>query len=292
MLPKEIEERLPALFNPLFGEELLLRSVNMLHGGSINSSLLLKTNVGDFFIKYNLAGKHPGMFESEAKGLELLENTFTLKTPKVLFADRSENYTFLVLEYIQAGQPNDRFWRAFARNLAMLHKNTATQPGLDFSNYIGSLLQDNRACETWSGFFINRRLLPLLKQATDMGYADVELSNAFDRLFVRLAHIFPEVAPSLLHGDLWGGNFISDTFAEAYVVDPAVYYGNREMDIAMSKLFGGFSGVFYDAYNEYFPLETGWGERVDICNLYPMMVHLILFGQSYLPSVRRILNKF
>lgn len=292
MLPEEIAVRLPVLFSHHLGEDFYLRSTNMLAGGSINNALLLKTNLGDFFIKYNLSAKYPEMFEKEAMGLELLDNACALRTPKVLFTDSGLKYSFIVMEFIQSGYMSDSFWKSFASGLARLHRNHHDKAGLDHNNYIGSLFQDNEYHTSWNEFFILKRLLPLIKDGRNAGLLNDGDTKAFERLFNQLPSIFPQEPLSLLHGDLWNGNILADTFHEPFIFDPAVYYGFREMDIAMSRLFGGFPDIFYATYNEYFPLENEWEERMDICNLYPLLVHLKLFGGSYALSLKSIISRF
>ena len=180
----------------------------------------------------------------------------------------------------------------FGKQLAQLHQNTNTSFGLEESNYIGSLLQQNNLHNNWIDFFINERLKPQIKLARDNGKIDLSTITKFERLYTKLDEIFPEEPPALLHGDLWSGNFMVDEKGGPVIIDPAVYFGHREMDIAMTKLFGGFNQQLYQSYNEHFPLEKGWEQRVDICNLYPLMVHVNLFGGGYLEQVKSILNKF
>ncbi len=292
MLPSEIENQLPQLFAAHFGDEFLLRSVKPLSGGSINTAMLLKTNLGDFFMKYNLAAKYPEMFECEAKGLQELENTNSVNTPKVLFTNSSGKFSFIVLEFIRSGSTGTSFWKSFAISLAKLHRTSNQKPGLSYHNYIGSIRQNNDFCDSWTEFFITKRIEPMLEAARNNGYFAGGSIGAFDRLFRRLPDILPVEENSLLHGDLWSGNFIADSFSETWLIDPAVYYGNREMDIAMTMLFGGFSREFYDAYNDYYPLQAEWEERVDICNLYPLLVHVNLFGSSYESQVKSIISRF
>jgi len=131
-----------------------------------------------------------------------------------------------------------------------------------------------------------------VKMARDHGNAGSDTVRAFDRFYRKLDEIFPVEAPSLIHGDLWNGNYMVNENGEAVIIDPAVYYGHREMDLGMSKLFGGFSAGFYEAYNQQYPLEKDWKERLDYCNLYPLMVHVNLFGGGYLNSVKSILRNF
>jgi len=169
---------------------------------------------------------------------------------------------------------------------------TNTNFGLDYNNYIGSLHQQNNLHPTWVDFFINERLQPQIKLARDNNEIDSTTILKFENLYKKLDEVFPKEKPALLHGDLWSGNFMSDEKGESVIMDPTVYYGHREMDIAMAKLFGGFDAEFYSSYNEHYPLENGWEQRINVCNLYPLMVHVNLFGGGYLGQVKSILSKF
>ena len=170
--------------------------------------------------------------------------------------------SFLVLQFISSSSRQAGFWKNFAERLADLHRNTTPYFGLDHDNYIGSLFQSNRNHDNWIDFFREERLNVQLKMARDNGKVGRETVLQFERFYNRLDDIFPIEEPSLVHGDLWGGNFMENEEGEAVIIDPAVYYGHREMDLGMSQLFGGFSAEFYDHYNAFFPLEQGWQQRV------------------------------
>lgn len=263
-----------------------------LSGGSINTAAKLETSAGHFFVKWNDAKKHPGMFEAEAKGLKLLKDANEIGVPEIIFYGEVEKTSFLLLEFIDPSSREKHFFHDFGKSLARLHKQSDEHFGLDHDNYIGSLKQGNKKHKQWSDFFREERLEKQLRMAFDEGKLRKSIIQQFDNLFNLLPEIFPGEKPSLLHGDLWSGNYSNDYLGKAAIFDPAVYYGSREMDIAMSKLFGGFDKEFYEGYNEEFPLENAWKERVDICNLYPLLVHVNLFGGSYGRDVERILSKF
>ena len=271
---------------------ILILSVKSVTGGSINDAYCLVTNNGKYFIKTNQANRYPNMFEREAKGLALLKNANTIRIPKVILFDEFEATSFLILEYIESTNPQPDFWQNFGKKLAELHQNTNTNFGLDYNNYIGSLHQQNNLHPTWVDFFINERLQPQIKLARDNNEIDSTTILKFENLYKKLDEVFPKEKPALLHGDLWSGNFMSDEKGESVIMDPTVYYGHREMDIAMAKLFGGFDAEFYSSYNEHYPLENGWEQRINVCNLYPLMVHVNLFGGGYLGQVKSILSKF
>jgi fructosamine-3-kinase len=174
----------------------------------------------------------------------------------------------------------------------MMHRQTNDKFGLDHDNYIGSLNQSNKFHSTWAEFFIEERLMPQLKIAFDNKIIQRSFTRLADQLFPRLHNLCPVERPALLHGDLWSGNFMPTQDGSPCIYDPAVYYGHREMDIAMTKLFGGFDDNFYDAYNENFPLEKEWLKRVDLCNLYPLLVHVNLFGGSYIRQAETTLKQY
>jgi fructosamine-3-kinase len=261
-------------------------------GGSINDASAFVYGGKEYFIKWNSAGRYPGMFAAEARGLGLLAESACIRLPEVLHTAEAGPYAFLLLEWVPTGRPGTEFWERFGQQLAALHRNSAASFGLDHDNYIGSLTQSNDMRNNWPDFFVQMRLEPQLKLARDAGLADSGLAGRFDRLFHRMHRLFPAEPPALLHGDLWSGNYLCAADGAPVLIDPAVYYGFREVDLAMSRLFGGFDRQFYQSYNQVFPLETGWEERVGLCNLYPLMVHVNLFGSSYLVQVQHELKRF
>jgi fructosamine-3-kinase len=269
-----------------------LISVSPVSGGDINEAFRFETSSGDFFVKKNSLSRFPRMFEKEASGLKVLAEANEIPVPVVVATGAEKDEAFLVLRFIQSGAKPHNFWDGFAKNLARLHKHTAGQFGLDHDNYIGSLYQSNRYHKKWTDFFREERLEIQVKLARDNSAIGKETVWAFERFYNKLDEIFPVEPPALLHGDLWGGNFMTNQNGEAVIIDPAVYFGHREMDLAMSQLFGGFDGRFYESYHQHYPLEKGWQKRMDYCNLYPLMVHVNLFGGSYLNSVQSILHRF
>ncbi len=274
------------------GKEITIFSSSPVGGGSINDAYRLETGAGLFFVKKNHKDNYPGMFEAEAKGLQLLEEAGDIEVPKVLASGSSGEEAFLILRFIESAPKQPGFWEDFGRRLAALHRHSGEQFGLDHDNYIGSLPQSNRFYLRWTDFFREERLEAQVKLARDNGRLGRETVTAFGRFYRRLDELFPEEPPALLHGDLWSGNFMVNEKGLAVIIDPAVYYGHREMDLGMSQLFGGFAPEFYEAYHRAYPLEKGWQQRLDYCNLYPLMVHVNLFGGSYLGSVKRILGRF
>jgi len=282
---------LKALINQL-GFNIELNSTQSVGGGDINKAYHLNTSVGDFFVKKNSASRFPHMFQKEAQGLKILADADEILVPEVITFGEEDDVAFLVLKFIKSSGKSENFWDDFGKRLANIHQHTNDHFGLDHDNYIGSLHQSNRKHDNWSDFFREERLDFQVKMARDHGNAGNDTVRAFERFYRKLDEIFPVEAPSLIHGDLWGGNYMINEKGEAVIIDPAVYYGHREMDMGMSKLFGGFSADFYVAYNQQYPLENGWQERLDYCNLYPLMVHVNLFGGGYLNSVKSILRNF
>jgi len=273
------------------GNSLKILSFKPQYGGDINTSFKLETSRGDFFIKLNDANIYPGMFEKEARGLETLRATRTVYVPQVILTGEADHVAYLVLEYIENdGRKDTRFWQNFGRKLAALHRHTNTYYGFEEDNYIGSLIQINTPDTSWANFYIEKRLKYQLKLALNKGLFSPEDAELFEELYERLPHILPEELPHLLHGDLWAGNFLTNRRHGPVLIDPAVYYGSREVDLAMTLLFGGFTDEFYAAYHEAFPLQPGWQSRMHIYQLYPLLVHANLFGGSYVQSVMRKLR--
>jgi fructosamine-3-kinase len=274
-----------------FNESVRVFNQTQVFGGDINQTFHLQTNIGSFFLKLN-NGNLKDMFEKEFDGLQLLYQTKTIKIPQPVLQGSFENHVFLVTEFAQNGNASKNFWQTFAEQLAALHKHSNEQFGLSTNNYIGSLQQQNTFCNTWSEFYGAQRILPMMQLACSQHKCTKEDMASAERLCKRFPGLFPVEQAALLHGDLWSGNFMSDDKGRPVIFDPAVYYGNREMDIAMSLLFGGFDRRFYESYDEAYPLQTGWKERVGLCQLYPLLVHLNLFGGHYYYSVMDVIRKY
>ena len=292
LLPEDIRNQVSSLLTCIFEKPIEYISAKTLGGGSINETCSITTNAGDFFLKYNFADRFPHMFASEARGLEILRKSGALAIPEVIGHAEAGKFAFLLLELIIPETKIPLFWDDFAAGLAALHRTTNTKFGLDHDNYMGSLTQSNNFHDDWPGFFTQERIEKQVKLGRDSGAIPPQTAYLFERLYKLLPGIVPAEPPALIHGDLWSGNFITGHAGKACLIDPAVHYGHRESDIAMSKLFGGFPAEFYAAYERAFPLEKGWEERVDVLNLYPLLIHVNLFGGGYLGQVNRIVQRF
>jgi protein-ribulosamine 3-kinase len=291
-VPPAIRERLVEVLPSQQSSSIQLINFEFLAGGCINKGGRLQTNFGDFFIKWNDGRKFPEMFEVEAKGLTLLAETKTIRIPKVIAQANEADHQFLVLEFIAGYKRNKNYWQILGVQLAQMHRNSSTYFGLDHDNYIGSLPQRNKTHTRWADFFINERLNPLLIKSVDEQILTIKQVNDFELLYKKLPSLIPEEAPALLHGDLWSGNVMTDKSGMPVLIDPAVYYGHREMDLAFTTLFGGFDPMFYKGYDAEFPLIPGFDQRMDIYNLYPLLVHALLFGGGYLAQALAIVKRF
>ncbi|MEM6631914.1 MAG: fructosamine kinase family protein [Bacteroidota bacterium] len=285
MLPIPIQEKL------LSKKGIQVLQSQSLGGGCIHNAQKVQTDKGIFFLKWNEDSAFSN-FEREAKGLQLLASKSQFLIPSVHHLDKAQGYAFLLLDFIESKAPALAYWEDFGEKLADLHLHTNEAFGLDHDNFIGALEQSNAFRSSWAEFFIECRIQPKLKQAVDKGNIVPSLIATFDKLFTRLENWFPQEAPALLHGDLWGGNILVNREGFASIFDPAVYYGHREMELAFMTMFDRQPQSFYEAYQAQRPLESGWEQRLDLYNLYPLLVHVILFGNSYLGSVKRILDRF
>ncbi|MDB5109721.1 MAG: fructosamine kinase [Mucilaginibacter sp.] len=232
------------------------------------------------------------MFYHETEGLKAIAATGTIAVPKILLQGEFEDQNFLMLEWINSRRPTPKGSAMLGEQLAQMHHTTSLGFGFTADNYMGSLPQSNRHHNKWSDFFIEERLLPMVRLAINRQLLNQADLKNFEQLYKNLPGLFNEEVPALIHGDLWSGNYLTDENEKPYLIDPAVSYGHREFDIAMTTLFRGFSNEFYQAYNQVFPLAKGWEQRVDLWNLYPLLVHLNLFGAGYLGQVRDCLNQF
>lgn len=275
--------------NEAFLEEFGLKgSLLPLGGGDVNQTYRLTDNGTISFLK-----THPGVkqsfFAAEAAGLQALAPY--VRVPQVQSLGESPWGAFLQLEWIEQGSGDHR---DIGRGLAYLHQQTQSTFGLEVDNYIGFLPQVNSQTTDWVQFYTICRLDVQVELAKLGNCWNHERETAYLRLKEWISANWQErrIVPSLLHGDFWRGNVLFDQQGTPVFLDPAISYGDREMDIAMSQLFGGFQDQFLAAYQEVFPLESGWQERLPIYQLYYLLVHLNQFGESYGPNVDEILNRF
>ena len=260
-----------------------------LTGGDINEIYQAFLPEKLVVIKINNSQSLPQLFEKEKQGLALLSRS-TFIVPKPIKIGSINDTPFLIMDYIEQG--NSLNWAVFGEKLAQLHKIEGKYFGLDHDNYIGSLEQINQECGAWSEFYTNHRLIALTAKARDQGLFEKKHCNWVEKLCQRLDELIPDCKPSLIHGDLWSGNLLIHTSGHPALIDPAVYFGHPEMDWAMLSLFGSYPEEAMDGYLNVNPLEKGLNERMDIHQLYPLLVHLILFGKGYLSGVESTLKKY
>jgi protein-ribulosamine 3-kinase len=292
MIPKDVHVQVEELLSKELNEHVTVSKSQLVGGGCINEARKITTSVGLFFLKWNSSMKFPGMFQAEARGLTILSSPRGIDIPRVIAHEEGSTNQILILSLVEAAPARENYWILLGSGLAELHSRTNASFGLDHNNYIGSLEQNNKQSESWPDFFINTRLRPQLALALERERIDVQTVESFNKLFKKVDSIVDTRKPSLLHGDLWSGNIMVNERGEPVLIDPAVYYGNREVDIAMTKLFGGFDRDFYESYNSEYPLEPGAEERFDLYNLYPLLVHVNLFGGGYLQQVKSCLRRF
>ncbi len=270
------------------GEPFTVRSRRALGGGCINTAQVVGDGTRDFFVKTNLAVRHD-LFVAESDGLAALAATGAVRVPQSVCHGVSGDTAYLVLELLELGGRADGA-RA-GRALAELHRSTSDRFGWHRDNHIGATPQANDPDLDWVRFWRDRRLRPQLDLASANGHARA-LQDAGERLVSGLAALIGHgPRPALIHGDLWGGNLGYLPGGEPVVYDPAVYYGDREADLAMTELFGGFGGDFYAAYREAWPLDPAYGVRKQVYNLYHVVNHLNLFGGGYLGQARNMIDR-
>lgn len=278
------------------GDPTPIRSIHAVGGGYINIAQRIETGQDRYFLKWNSAGA-PDLFLAEARGLGLLAATQTLRVPRVLHTAPPTDSTpaYILMEWLEPSVERELHQELLGRQLASLHQaGTAVAYGLDHDNYIGSTPQLNGWEADWVVFYRERRLRPQLELARRNGLLPAARQRSLDRLLARLDTwlVGVERRPALLHGDLWIGNVLIGPAGEPALIDPAVYYGDREAELAYTELFAGFGARFYRAYHEVWPLDAGYAERRDLYNLYHLLNHLNLFGEGYGPQVDMVLRRY
>lgn len=273
--------------------DVIISKVIPVSGGNINKVYRLQTSsTNSFLLKVNSLCEYPGMFKFEQEGLAIIQSTQTIAVPNVLLHGETEDESYLVMQWIEPGQCTRKASQKLGEQLAQMHQHTSASFGFTVDNYMGSIVQSNKLHSTWNSFFIEERLKPMIKIALEKHALSSNDILMFEKLFQKLPDLFAEEQPALVHGDLWSGNYLIDTNEVPYLIDPAVSYSNREFDIAMTTLFGGFDSSFYEAYHSNFQLQAGWKQRLNLWNLYPLLLHINLFGGSYITQVRYNLSMF
>nr|MBN1230179.1 fructosamine kinase family protein [Anaerolineae bacterium] len=265
-------------------------------GGDINQAALVETDRGRYFVKWHNSPP-PRFFECESAGLQMLGDTGAVKVPRIVAHGSApgSSTAYLILEWVQPGRgKSQKAAEVLGRQLAHLHQKPWQRYGLPYDNYIGRLPQPNHQMDSWVNFYASERLGAQRDQARRAGLLPRHRADRLDTLIAGLDRWIDDslCRPSLLHGDLWGGNWMVNADDEPVLIDPAVYVGDREADLAMTTLFGGFPQVFYDAYQEVYPLEPGYHDRQPLYRLYYLLCHLNLFGEGYGGSVDSILARF
>ncbi len=270
------------------GQVFRVRDSRSMGGGCINQAVLLTDGKRSFFVKLNAASRLP-MFEAEAAGLDEMRSAGAIRVPEPVCMGASDGTAWFVMEYIPMGGRSNA--RLAGEQLARMHRKQADRFGWEMDNTIGSTPQPNGWMNDWVAFWRDRRLGFQLQLAARNGYGGL-LQAKGERLLGCFDHLLDhDPAPSLLHGDLWGGNIGYDEEGNPVIFDPAVYYGDREADLAMTELFGGFGRTFYEAYDAVWPIDSGYAVRKSLYNLYHILNHANLFGGGYAGQAQGMIER-
>jgi protein-ribulosamine 3-kinase len=274
------------------GESANIDDFQFFYGGNFNLAVRLRVKNKEFFIKWT-QGEHKGLFDAEAKNLQTIQATGAIPVPSVLGVGTLDEKEYLMMECIESTDKQANYWQDFGEKLAHLHHHSnPLGHGLAYSNFIGAAKQENDWMANGIQFFIINRL----KKQVDLALYDrkitPEMGDDFQKLYERLPDLLPNETPALIHGDLWAGNAMVNEQGLVTLVDPCCYYGLREAELAFTTMFGGFDTAFYEAYNATFAIEKGFHARIPLYNLYPLLVHVNLFGEGYLPAVNKILATY
>lgn len=269
----------------------VLEKVSAVGGGCINEAYHVQGHDQHYFVKLNKASTL-SMFEAEAAGLNEIQRSATLRVPQPLCWGSNDSNAWLVLEYLELKGTTKQHVEVLGTGLANMHRTYSGQFGWIRNNTIGATLQKNDPASDWIQFWRKNRLEYQLRLARNNGYKG-KLQKQGERLMADLSAFFTGscIKASLLHGDLWSGNYSFDTTGQPVLFDPAVYYGDREADLAMTELFGGFPARFYASYQEAYPLDSGYRTRKTLYNLYHVLNHLNLFGDGYLRQAEQMQDR-
>lgn len=281
--------KIDAHITELTGEEFHTQQRRSVGGGCINQGYAISDGDRTYFVKLNQASQID-MFEAEALGLQQMWETQTIRIPKPICCGIADDKAYIVMEWLDLGRSaNASAWEEMGRQLAAMHKSSSKAFGWERNNTIGSTPQINTWTSDWAEFFAEHRIGYQLKLAKRRGGHFSQGESLLKAIPELLAGHQPQ--PSLVHGDLWSGNAAVTVAGEPVILDPAPYYGDREVDIAMTELFGGFPAAFYRGYNEAWPLDAGYEQRKTLYNLYHILNHFNLFGGSYGSQANRTIEE-
>ena len=278
-MPRKLLE---TVISAAIGEVFEIADMQRVTGGDINEAVVVTATDGRrFFAKFNKA-ELLLMFSAEAEALREIQASKTIRVPAPIAEGKGDGHSVLVLEYLEFGRPTPSTFEQLGEQLAAMHRNSAAHFGWKRDNTIGSTAQINTPGNDWANFYRENRLRPQLVLTQERG-APGSLIDAGERLLASVPAFFTTYhpVPSLLHGDLWGGNWAADANGKPVIYDPALYYGDRETDLAMTELFGGFDDRFYHSYRHAWPCDPGYDTRKVLYNLYHVLNHFNLFGGSY-----------
>ena len=263
-----------------------------LTGGDISSVELLETNEHRLVVKSSTDTAAADMFEQEILALTSIADTQTIAVPDVYLQGCEGDLNYLVMDYVASKKATLKDFERFGAELAELHAVSNPDFGWLHDNYIGSLQQSNKAHADWPIFYVQERLLPQFRMAFERKLLSAQDMPSEEVLMTRAYEILPSTTAALLHGDLWSGNFLIAQNGAPYLIDPAIYYGHGEVDLAMSRLFGGFDEIFYKAYHAVHHAQEGIECRQDWYKLYYLLVHLNIFGGAYFEAVKKIVARY
>lgn len=283
-----IKEIIP-LISDILSDKII--SSKPITGGDISSAFHLETSKGNYFLKVNNDPFALKMFLAEQKGLSDIAATNTIAVPSVYVAESYEDMAIILMDFIDSKRPHPADYARFGTELAKMHLVTNSEFGYSSNNFIGSLDQSNNENNDWADFYWSQRIKPQFQLALNNNLLSADEIPSKEQSISLFKQIFNNVKPSLLHGDLWGGNYLISTDGTPYLIDPAVYYGHSMVDIAMSQLFGSFGPDFYNSYHQIIPKSDFYKEEIDLYQLYYLLVHLNLFGRGYYTSVSDVMKR-
>ena len=290
-----LQIKLQRAFDQLVPNRVQICQVRQISGGCISHAFQVRATLAvgdevDFFVKSNHQ-QFVDNYRCEWNGLTAIERTGTIRVPRLIASGIVEDEAWLILEWVKRGKKTSNFFESFGRQLATMHLTTrGHEIGWEQDNYLGASLQRNQAKQNWPDFFASQRITMQIRMASDQYDLPQSFLSQLEKIASAMGSVLQGSEPetSLIHGDLWSGNFLSDEEGKPVLIDPAVYRGNREAEFGMLRLFGNCPALFYDSYHESFPLPDGWENRCNVYVLYHLLNHLNLFGPSYLDDCKRM----